>query len=199
MFFNRDLLLKILYRSLTVILIAIWAVFIAFAGYFSLMKRMYPLKYKEEIMKYSSYYGIEECLIFSFVKVESDFDEKAVSNKGAIGLMQITPKTGEYIAKLNGARNYDLTNPETNINFGCYYLGYLLDKFKNIETTICAYNAGEGNVSEWLKNPEYSDDGERLKSVPFSETREYIKKIKKTFEKYKKLYGNILDKRQKFE
>ena len=109
--------------------------------------------------------------------------------------MQITPKTGEYIAKLSGAKKYDLLDAETNISFGCYYLSYLYDKFDKIETVICAYNAGEGNVSEWLKNEEYSNDGESLRVVPYSETREYIKKIKKTFEKYKKLYGNILDKR----
>lgn len=195
MFFNRELFLKILYRILTVVLIAFWIVFILFAGYISLMKKVYPLKYKEEIVQYSNYYGIEPCLIFAVIKVESDFDKDAVSNKGAIGLMQITPKTGEYIAKLSGAKKYDLLDAETNISFGCYYLSYLYDKFDKIETVICAYNAGEGNVSEWLKNEEYSNDGESLRVVPYSETREYIKKIKKTFEKYKKLYGNILDKR----
>ncbi len=195
MFFNRELFLKISYRLLTILLIVFWTIFIVSAGYLWVMKKVYPIRYEKEIIKYSEYYGLDNYLIFSMIKVESDFDKNAISNKGAIGLMQITPKTGEYIASLNGAKSYDLMNADTNISFGCYYISYLYNRFSETETAICAYNAGEGNVSEWLKNPKYSDDGKRLKEVPFNETSQYIKKIKKTFEKYKKLYGNILDKR----
>lgn len=195
MFFNKEVFYKILYRALSVIIVAFWTFLILFNGYSSLMKKIYPLKYQDEIIKYSKLYELDKYLVFSMIKVESGFNEKAVSSKGAIGLMQITSKTGEYIAKLSGARRYDLLDADTNIGFGCYYLSYLLNRFSDIDTVICAYNAGEGNVSEWLKNPEYSEDGIKLKSVPFNETSEYIKKIKKTFEKYKKLYGNILDKR----
>ncbi len=195
MFFNRELFLRILYRVLTVTVIAFWACFIVLSGYSKIMKKIYPLKYEDEIVKYCDYYDLDKYLVFAIVKVESDFNEKAVSSKGAMGLMQITPKTGEYIAKLNGARHYDLLDGETNISFGCYYVSYLLNRFDNIDTVICAYNAGEGKVSEWLKNSEYSEDGKTIKSVPFNETHQYIKKIKKTFQKYKKLYENILDKR----
>ena len=156
---------------------------------------IYPLRNSDIINEYADAYSIDRALIYSVIKVESDFDKNAISNKGAIGLMQITPKTGEYIASLNGAKSYDLMNADTNISFGCYYISYLYNRFSETETAICAYNAGEGNVSEWLKNPKYSDDGKKLKEVPFNETSQYIKKIKKTFEKYKKLYGNILDKR----
>ena len=158
-------------------------------------KYLYPTHYKDTVVKYADYYGLDQTLIFSVIKVESGFDKNAVSDAGAVGLMQITPDTGEYIANLQGVEHYDLLDPVTNINFGCYYIKYLFMKFKNTDTALCAYNAGEGNVSLWLQNKEYSADGKTLTTVPFSETREYIKKIHETFSKYKKLYGNILDKR----
>ena len=128
------------------------------------------------------------------INIESSFNPNAKSDKGAIGLMQITPKTGEYISKMLNVDEYDLYNPKTNIEFGGYYLKYLINRFQNTETAVCAYNAGEGNVSIWLNNPEFSDDKITLKNIPFTETNEYINKFKKTFTKYKKLYVDILDK-----
>ena len=98
-----------------------------------------------------------------------------------------------------GVENYNLTDVKTNINFGCYYIKYLFLRFKDMNTALIAYNAGEGNVSLWLMNNEYSDDKITLKSIPFNETRDYIKKINENFSKYKKLYGNILDKPKNFE
>ena len=113
--------------------------------------------------------------------------------------MQITLSTAEYIAKRVNINEYDLQDENINVRFGCYYLRYLIDKFKDIETAICAYNAGEGNVALWLNNPSYSSDKKTLVYVPFLETREYIKKIQENFSKYKKLYGKFLDKRNNFE
>ncbi len=188
-----------LYKVLTFFIISVWLLVVVFYGYHCVMKTIYPLKFRTEIIENANLYGIEPSLICAFVKVESDFNPNAVSGKKAVGLMQITESTGEYIAKLNGVRDYQLTDARTNIKFGCFYLNYLLMKFNNVDTAICAYNAGEGNVAFWLKDKEYSEDGITLKTIPFYETREYLIKIKKTFEKYKKLYGNILDKQQKIE
>jgi soluble lytic murein transglycosylase len=109
--------------------------------------------------------------------------------------MQITDKTGEYIANLLDKKDYDLFNAKDNLNFGCYYINKLIGQFNSVETAMIAFNAGEGNVRKWLKNSEYSVDGVTLNNVPFNETKEYIKKIKQNFTKYKKLYRNILDKR----
>ncbi len=154
----------------------------------------YPLEYKEVIVKYADYYGLNRALVFAMVKSESSFNKKAVSSKGAKGLMQITDKTAEYIAKKLGVEQYDLFDENTNVNFGCFYIKYLYSKFKNIETSLVAYNAGEGNVSIWLADQEYSKDGKTLLNIPFNESREYLQKIKLNFENYKKLYGKLLDK-----
>ena len=155
---------------------------------------LYPLPYKETIFNYSREYGLNNALIYAVIKTESNFKPKAVSEKGAKGLMQITDKTGEYISRMKKIKTYDLFDEQTNIEFGCYYLAYLIKSFDSEELAVIAYNAGEGNVRSWLANPKYSDDNKNLKYIPFPETREYVKKVKKTFEKYKKLYVHILDK-----
>ncbi len=180
------------------LIIALVIVFIAFSVNFlinAINRWLYPLKYRELIIESADYFSLDRALVFATIKVESSFDKNAQSNKGAVGLMQITLSTAEYIAKRLNINEYDLQDENINVRFGCYYLRYLIDKFKNIETAICAYNAGEGNVSKWLKDSDYSEDQITLKTIPFKETEEYLKKIVKTFEKYKKLYGNLLDKR----
>ena len=158
-------------------------------------KVFYPLKYKDEIVEYSQKYSLDKWLVFSVVKCESSFNPNAVSSKGAVGLMQITIPTANYIASKLKVENYHLLNAETNLNFGCYYLSYLYKKFKNTDTVIVAYNAGEGNVASWLKDKKYSLDGVTLNKIPFPETLSYLREIRKTLSKYKKLYGNIVDKR----
>ncbi|MBQ6980065.1 MAG: lytic transglycosylase domain-containing protein [Clostridia bacterium] len=158
-------------------------------------KCVYPLKYKETIIKSAEEYGLDRYLVFAVCKEESNFNEKAKSSKGAYGLMQITEDTGKYIAELKNVSNYDLYNAETNVDFGCYYLKYLIDKYQREDTAIVAYNAGEGTVSTWLKNEEYSKDSKTLLIIPYKESREYLKKIKRSLQNYRKIYRNIVDKK----
>ena len=174
----------------------IWLTFIIPLGVKFVQKRyIYPKKY-EKIVESNSYkFSVDENLIFATIKVESNFNEKAVSSAGAIGLMQIMPKTAEFIAKNLGENSsYDLTDYKTNIKFGVYYLSYLLKKFPLKATAICAYNAGEGIVSNWLKDSRYSRDGKSLEYIPYKETREYLVKILSTEKKYEKLYAKSVDK-----
>ncbi len=167
---------------------------ISFLSNLYLRKVVYPLNYKEQVFKYADNYGLDRALVFSVIKTESSFDEKAISSAGAVGLMQITNSTAKYIAKNLGETNFRLTDPETNIRFGCYYLKYLYYRFRDMQTALIAYNAGEGNVEKWLNDKNFSDDGKTLKNIPFKESREYIVKIKENTKKYNKLYNKILDK-----
>jgi len=100
---------------------------------------------------------------------ESKFDERAVSQKGAMGLMQIMPATGEWLAgKIGEDFNEErLFCPEFNIRLGVFYLRYLLDKFECEERALAAYNAGEGNVRKW-------EDGE----IRFRETRDFVRRVR---------------------
>ena len=79
---------------------------------------------------------------------------------------------------------YKLNDEKTNINFGSYYLNYLLNRFKDTGVAVAAYNAGETNVANWLKDPRYSNDGETLVNIPFPETESYVDRVAATRKAY---------------
>ena len=82
-----------------------------------------------------------------------------------------------------------LFEPDTNIKYGCWYLGYLIHRFNgNLTCAIAAYHAGQGTVDGWLANPEYSPNGTTLQTIPSSATDTYVKRVLKYYEKYKELY-----------
>lgn len=152
----------------------------------------FPIKYEETVTKYSQLYELDPYMVYSIIKVESSFDEKAESNKGARGLMQITPSTGEWIAeklKIKEFNSDDLFLPETNIMMGTWYFNYLTEKFDNdINLAIAAYNAGPGNVQNWLNDENISHTGEELNRIPYKETENYVKKFNNAYTQYKELY-----------
>lgn len=176
------------------LIIILFVALLAVGGFFAYRALAYPIKYEEYVFYYADEFGVDRALVFSVIKSESGFDKNAVSSKGAVGLMQITSATGEYIADLLGEKNFDLTNENTNIKYGTFYLRYLLNKFVDVETALSAYNAGEGNVNKWLSNREYSANGKTLDKIPYAETQRYVEKTYKSFTKYQKLYGYLLDK-----
>ena len=140
------------------------------------------------IEKYSDEYNVPKELVFAVIKVESGFDPEAESSVGALGLMQMMPKTFEW---LTGEEHLDehlsfkkLTDPEVSIRYGTYYLRYLYLKFENWDTVLAAYNGGEGNVAKWLADPEYSDGNGNLTYIPFEETRNYVEKVNRAMSKY---------------
>ncbi len=139
----------------------------------------YPLKYKQEIIKYSTQFNLQPTFVASVINAESSFNCNAVSKKGAIGLMQILPSTASYIANLLNEpfENVDLFNADTNIKYGCFYLNYLENKFKTEKEVLCAYNAGETVVNNWLRNTNLSSDGKILNNIPYPVTKNYAQKI----------------------
>lgn len=151
-----------------------------FEGFF------YPIKYTEIIKNNSEKYNIKSSLIASIINVESGYKKERISNKGAVGLMQIMPETAEWIAqKINVNYDYEnLFNEEYNINFGSYYLSYLIEYFSDEKLAICAYNAGMGNVSKWMKDESLFVDKKLIK-IPFSETEKYLHKVEKNLKHYK--------------
>ena len=154
-------------------------------------KRAHPLKYSEFVEKYSELYNVPREIIYGVIKAESGFRSDAISDSaGAIGLMQIMPSTYEDIAeRLLGefAAVGLLYDPDTNIKYGTFYLRHLYDRFKSWELAYAAYNAGPSRVNAWLGNPEYISDGE-IVYIPIEETRNYVQRVKKNREVYKRLY-----------
>ncbi len=134
-------------------------------------------KYDEIIKIHCKSYGVDYILVKSIIKAESNFSADATSCVGAVGLMQIMPKTAVFISEKLGIYEYDLFDANTNILFGVVYLKYLIDKFPVISTAIAAYNAGEGRVVDWLNDTEYSSDGKFLFNIPYKETSKYVDKV----------------------
>ena len=151
---------------------------------------LYPKKYSAYVEKYAEEYNLDENLVYSIIKAESKFDEKALSRRGAKGLMQIADITRDWaIEELELSDDIDIYDPETNIRIGCWYLNTLYKEFGKTELVIAAYNGGSGNVKKWLGDEEYSNDGENLHTIPFLETDRYITKVKKYYEQYNMLYS----------
>ena len=153
-------------------------------------KLFFPKKYSVYVQKYSEEYNLDENLVYSIIKAESKFKEKALSRRGAKGLMQIADITRDWaIEELELGDDIDIYDPETNIRVGCWYLNTLYKEFGKTDLVIAAYNGGSGNVKKWLSDKEYSEDGESLNVIPFPETDKYITKVKKNYEQYKRLYS----------
>lgn len=187
---------KVLFSATVLILIALIIAVLGSTLYSIIRERFlyfnYPVKYEEYIEKYAAENGVDKFLIYAIIKTESNFDPNAVSNVGARGLMQIMSDTFEWIRYRlgdNEDKTYDtMFDPEQNIRYGCYLVGYLIRYFESNDTAICAYHAGIGKVDSWLQNSEYSDDGKKLNIIPISDTEYYLKKIKNALNIYNKLY-----------
>ena len=154
--------------------------------------KTYPVAYTELISTYAEKYSLDPYLVQSIMRCESSNDPKAVSSVGAIGLMQIMPDTGEWIGhKIDPELAYSLDmleDPATSIEYGCWYLRFLSDRFSGrTMEIIAAYNAGHGSVEEWLNDARFSQDG-RLTTIPFESTALYYEKVMFAYENYKTLY-----------
>ncbi len=160
---------------------------------FIVIPNLFPTDYSEYVEKYSTEYNLETSLVYSVIRTESHFDCNAVSYRNAIGLMQITEQTALWAAEEIGIENFTverLFEPETNIRIGCWYLNKLTVQFKNeVETMLAAYNAGSGNVSEWLRDENYSNDKVLLKEIPYGETKRYVKKVIISKKIYETIYN----------
>ena len=162
------------------------------------MRFVYLWPYQEEIMEYTDRNKIDPFLVAAVIKNESNFARGAKSKPGAIGLMQIMPETGEWIAKEMGITNFtveDLENSDTNIRMGCWYLSELEYEFgKNRVLVLGAYNAGRGNMKTWMEDKGWNYSFNDIDSIPYADTREYVKNVLYDRAQYYKLYKNRLPK-----
>ncbi len=128
----------------------ILTIFIFFIGGFYIIN-FFPLKFSLEVEESSKNHNIKKEMIYSIIKIESDFRPKVISHKGAIGLMQIMPQTGQWIAELNQL-DYNknmLMTPQYNIDIGTLYLKYLMNKYnEDVNSVLIAYNAGPSRLED---------------------------------------------------
>jgi soluble lytic murein transglycosylase len=191
---------KVKKRSGTTFVIIAAIIIILISQYKNIVGYLFPIKYDDAVIHYSEMYNIDPYLVFALINVESHYRPDAESNKGAKGLMQITPSTGRWIAEKMGILDFDesmLYDPIINIRMGCWYIDNIKKEFglesseDDIVLMLAAYNGGSGNVRKWLTNKEYSQTGTTLEQIPFTETHQYVEKVLKNYGIYKWLYPEI--------
>lgn len=157
------------------------------------LQRAFPIHYWEEIGHYAEKRDLDPHLLAAIIAVESSFRPDAVSARGARGLMQLMPNTAMWAAlQLDmDVSLVDLFEPEVNIAIGSWYLDYLRTELPTPTAWLAAYNAGQGNVRRWLHNGTWDGQWHTADSIPYAETRRYIRRVLYTREFYQRLYANI--------
>ena len=155
----------------------------------------YQMPYATEIKKAATQSALDQGLVFGLIRQESRFWAEAVSSAGALGLMQVMPSTGKWIAAQMKAGEYrpsQLIDVGVNTGFGTFYLRTVLDQMGGSEPMAAAsYNAGPGRARVWradtaLEGAIYAE------SIPFNETRDYVKKVLANAVWYSHLSGSGL-------
>lgn len=170
---------------------------IAYTGFHSdwfQKKFIYPYPYRELVMEYAMVRNLDSNLVAGVILSESKFKLEARSHKGAVGLMQLMPKTAKWIAEQTEDKYFSLetlNDPEINIRFGTWYLSSLKKEFEGNEVLmLAAYNAGRGNVKEWMNIYQWNMDFNDIDQIPFVETRKYVKKVLQSKDQYQRLYAD---------
>ncbi|OGW45527.1 MAG: hypothetical protein A2X57_09390 [Nitrospirae bacterium GWD2_57_8] len=154
----------------------------------------YPLGYWETIQSYAKQYDQDPFFVASIIRQESMFQIDALSPAGARGVMQVMPATGEWVAQMVRMKDYShrkLLDSDTSIHIGTWYISYLMKRFKGDPLIVAAsYNAGPAAVASWLeKNGKAFERDEFVESIPFTETRWYVKKVLQNYREYRRVYG----------
>ncbi len=182
-------------KIISVIIVIFIIILVVVLSKDKILKIIYPKTYSEIISIYAKEYDVEENLIYAVIKAESNFKSEAVSNKSAIGLMQIVEDTAIDVARKNNIEintenvQEELLNIDNNINIGTKYLSTLLSQYGNKEVALAAYNAGIGTVDNWIEKQIIKADGSDIENIPYKETNNYVRKILRDYNIYNYLYS----------
>ncbi len=157
----------------------------------------YPRGYRQLVEEYAKKYSIDPNLVYAVILAESMFKKDSISRANAMGLMQIIPLTGKYIASLAGIKDFSpemLMDPDINLGLGIKYLSMLGNQYSgNLVLMLAHYNAGPVNLNSWLSRSDTGKVDIFIENIPFNETREYIKKVITYYCYYSWLYGGNID------
>lgn len=141
----------------------------------------FPLAHQDSIITYSKSYHIPPAFIYAIIRQESSFQEDVISSAGANGLMQVMPATAHLVAKrehISYSDKAQLLTSQKNIHIGTAYLGQLAQRFHQHPVLMAAaYNAGPRQANYWLKYHEPKDLDIWIETLPWRETRNYLKNI----------------------
>ncbi|MFN3813100.1 MAG: transglycosylase SLT domain-containing protein [Aquificaceae bacterium] len=145
----------------------------------------FPTPYDVYVYEASEHFDVPTEVIWAVMRQESLFDPNAVSSSKAKGLMQLMDSTASWIAKKVGLRNFNIYDPKDNIKLGTAYLRHLYDYWGgDLVRVLASYNAGENRVNGWRN---YRDTHVFIETIPYEETRNFVKKVLYNFYVYREL------------
>ncbi len=152
----------------------------------------FPRPYWQEIKNTASKVGIDPYFTLAVMREESRFNPRAVSKSDAMGLMQLMPATAREVArmeKIELGKMEDVMDPYINVQLGTHYLGWISSRFNDILIyTAGGYNAGPSNMLRWLQNWSEDSTEEFVEMIPFEETRNYVKRVYRSYIIYRQIY-----------
>jgi tetratricopeptide (TPR) repeat protein len=155
-------------------------------------KWIYPFAYREVVEPMAKAADVDPFLMLSIMRAESVYDADARSIVGARGLMQIMPFTAVRVARTMDDAQFaleDLHQPEVNIGYGAFYIKKLIDYYRgNTMLAVAAYNGGPTSVDRWLSQYSDLEVDELIESMPFRETRRYVKTVFRNYDNYKRIW-----------
>lgn len=150
---------------------------------------LFPFPYRETILTNSQQSKINPLLVVSVMRKESTFASKINSRVGAVGLMQVVPETAQWVATQINLTEYSLKQPDDNIKIGTWYLAHNHERYQNNSLlALASYNAGTGNVNQWLKQYSTQDLDRFVEEIPFPETKDYVEGVFSNYWNYLRLY-----------
>ena len=155
---------------------------------------LYPYPYRSVVEHYAAKYKVDSSLVAGMILSESKFRNEAKSHRGAIGLMQLMPETAMWISEQLDDKEYELSElrePQKNIEYGTWYIASLEEEFEgNDVLALAAYNAGRGNVHDWMEERHWDMNFNEVSAIPYEETRAYVASVLKNRKKYLELYDD---------
>ena len=152
----------------------------------------FPLPYRAEMAKYAGRQNLDLYLLAAMIRQESEFDARARSTAGALGLTQVLPATARRLYRRLGYSRYSpsmLYDPETNLNIGTHIFRTLIDELEgHTEAALASYNAGESRAAQWLTWSDFREPAEFVETIPFTETRNYVRAVLRNAYLYRRIY-----------
>ena len=156
---------------------------------------VYPLHHYDTLVSEAETFSLNPLVLAGLIRQESRFEPEIVSRSGALGLTQVMPATGAWIASQMGRQtSYNLSTANDNLHFGAFYLDYTHRRYQeNSMLAIASYNAGPGNVAQWTQRYSVADPDLFVEQIPFPETRHYVKAVLGNYWNYLQIYAPNTD------
>lgn len=160
-----------------------------------LLELLYPLPYRESLVRHATPRGVDPLLVISIARQESRFQADAKSVAAARGMTQFIPETADEIARQLGRSNFqqdELYDPDTAILFGSQYLANLFQQFPNQPEAVAAsYNGGPENVARWMARSKANVPERYVSEIGFAQTKDYVFKVITNLRAYQQLYPDL--------